>query len=520
MVSQECQGGGTYGGQKEPPYGILTYTWGRWEISQGPAIDIKGTTWKIPAVQESHFTVEAFRRVIERVGEDVEYVWIDIACIDQEDDVVKMDEVGKQVGIFRGAHRVYVWLNRLAPSELQRCLDDVFQHGPELHYEKSGPGVLQCLQTLVGAFEILFSDPWFSSLWTLQESILRRDAMILSREASPVLLGFRDGNAFLASLISACQNIYKDCARVRTKYSSFFHDPSIKETADKLYSMIEQVGFQFLYCSNPNMQYGAARFRKTSREEDRIYGIMQIYGLDIGSSSSPDHKPVLEQLEDKFGKALISRSPILSQMFTHVQTPPHGKSWRITQHSRVPEELEVYYPPAAFSASTSESHPSPEIPHCQITTHPISGQIRVSGKSWPFANLLKYWHLRWDPYLDTPQKIMLDDSSHTLGRLPPRLSQFNLPPDNRQFELGKSLVALLGEANLIWFLLGETLVRTREYGPVYANWFLGLVLLRRPEEGWWERVGVCSWNAGEDFSLAEQPELPCPQWELFEGQLG
>lgn len=43
--------------------------------------------------------------------------WIDVMCIDQENYVVKMDEIGRQAGIFANADRVYVslWtLNRVS----------------------------------------------------------------------------------------------------------------------------------------------------------------------------------------------------------------------------------------------------------------------------------------------------------------------------------------------------------------------------------------------------------------------
>ena len=314
MTSLERQEGNTYGDEKEPRYSILTYTWGRWQTDQVPPIDIKGTTWKIPAVEEKHFTVENFHRVIHQMGKRTEYAWIDIACIDQENYPVKMDEVGKQVGIFKQASRVFVWLNGLEPIDLERCLHEIFWKSPKLCDEELENSISQRLESLVSAMEKLFSDPWFSSLWTLQESVLRRDAIILNRDAETVPL--HRTNAMLAILASSCLNIYNDLSLIITKYNG---DTSltIRSTAEKLQSKIEGAGLHFIYSSNPNVQYGVAHFRQTKYELDRIYGIMQIYGLQLGESKQPDVEPTLEQLEDELGKTLLLRSPVLSQMFTH-----------------------------------------------------------------------------------------------------------------------------------------------------------------------------------------------------------
>jgi len=81
-------------------------------------------------------------------------------------------------------------------------------------------------------------------------------------------------------------------------------------------------------------------------------------------------------------------------------------------------------------------------------------------------------------------------------------------------ELYKSLAALFGETNLAWFLVGE------KPGQKCRGWFLGLILLRKDEEGLWECIIMFSWEAGEGFSMVEQPKWPCPVWGLFESRQG
>src|SRR5690606_2386292 len=105
---------------------------------------------------------------------------------------------------------------------------------------------------------------------------------------------------------------------------------------------INKVGFIYLETDNPNIQYGAARYRQTKRPLDRIYAIMQIYGLRVGEAANPNpwkRPPQLNELEDEFAAAICKKCPVMGQLFLHLKRPRKGDSWRITQYSRVPEDL-------------------------------------------------------------------------------------------------------------------------------------------------------------------------------------
>ena len=406
-------------------------------------------------MEEKHFTVDSFRRVIHQMGKRTEYAWIDIACIDQKDFPIKMDEVGKQVGIFKQASRVFVWLNGLAPIDLEHCLHEIFWKSQSLRSEELENSISQRLRSLTSTMEKLFGDPWFSSLWTLQESVLRRDAIILNRDAETVPLRQTKSNAMLAILANSCVNIYQDLSLILAKYKG---DTAltIRSMAENLQSKIEAAGLHFLYSSNPNVQYGVAHFRQTTYELDRIYGIMQIYGLRLGESKQPGVKPTLEQLEDELGRTLLLSSPVLSQMFTHRTLPRQGKRWRITQNSRVPDGVKVYrppYPPGFNKSHSRGSLPPSEVCHCQISVQP-SGEVDIRGKCWLFSDLVKYW--RHCVGFDPVQNIMLDEDEQIRARVPLRLAQSNLPQDDRQHELGECLVDLFEENSLVWFLVEKS----------------------------------------------------------------
>jgi hypothetical protein len=161
-----------YGSYMEPAYNILTYTWGRWQLRESPSLAIKGVSWKVPAVDEAHFTVDGLSRVIQRVSRGVSFVWIDVACIDHENRAAMMEEVGKQAGIFQRADQVFVWLSHHSTSALQDCVDSLhnaaqtvddfagsrFENKDEIEYR------IPWLQSTSDLLEILFGDPWFSSL--------------------------------------------------------------------------------------------------------------------------------------------------------------------------------------------------------------------------------------------------------------------------------------------------------------------------------------------------------------------
>ncbi|KAF8533279.1 hypothetical protein BDD12DRAFT_947524, partial [Trichophaea hybrida] len=113
MTSYEWTEGNKYGNVKEPPYNTVSYTWGCWKLDRGPSLPVKGVGWTVPAVDENHFSVTDLQNLVKRIsiegaGEEgnksvVEHVWIDMACIDQENNSLKMKETGRQAVIFEGA---------------------------------------------------------------------------------------------------------------------------------------------------------------------------------------------------------------------------------------------------------------------------------------------------------------------------------------------------------------------------------------------------------------------------------
>ena len=305
-----------------PEYNILSFTWGRWKSDAERPIQVEGTNWKAPAVRPEHFSPEDFQRVLRAVSQDVDYVWVDIACINQgrkdEDIAERMDQIGKQMGIFSGATKAYVWLSRSSKADLEESLGEMYGYGQELIDQLSQiretneplsteeeQSILDLVEDNTQAFRSFCSDPWFSSLWTLQESVLRRDAIILSREGETL----DDGGTVLS--LAMVGNFYRNVLKTLNRHLVSQHrfssriDQKILDLRDELKSNV----LAFMVCSNPNVAYSLARHRTCERQEDQIYGIMQVYGLRLGKTDEPLNSFTLQELEDQFSCQVNHAAP-------------------------------------------------------------------------------------------------------------------------------------------------------------------------------------------------------------------
>ncbi|KAG9591604.1 hypothetical protein KCU77_g6620, partial [Aureobasidium melanogenum] len=355
MTSVQRTGESTYGTVESPRYAILTYTWGRFRASSDkPALEVKGLSWKVPPIKDEHFTVDDFRRVIAHMGQSVEFAWIDVCCIDQEDSATKMYEVGRQAGIFKQATYAYAWLNFHTHEKLQGLFDIIF----DLDNIISGWGlwelsddqkqsVIPRLECILSTLRSLMQDPWFTSLWTLQEAVLRRDAMILSTNGRLLTLSFHHEHKIrLEMFCNSCWNILVNI----DDYKDDWPTQALPLTR-QLQHIIRTSGLFFTMTNNPNVQYGMAHYRVTRHPLDRVYAIMQIYGFRLGESLYPEVPVTLDDLEQQLAQQLTFRSPMLSQWFVHTAQPSDRRSWMISQRSYVPFEL-ILYPTYSDNMST------------------------------------------------------------------------------------------------------------------------------------------------------------------------
>lgn len=391
MTSFERVGVCTYNGVSSPAYDIISYTWGRFEANPGsPALPVRNIGWSIPPVKQDCFSVDAFQNVINYIGLKTDWLWIDVACIDQENYEAKMNEVRRQFAIFHRARRAYVWLHSLDNIAAQHLIGEIQEFaffsrrwdamdGPQL--EERIPLMLSQLPLFLNILKKLFQDPWFTSLWTLQESVLRRDAILLCREATPLLWS---EDTKLQTIYQTLQNLSGDCQTIWEGIYDHLQESRIPEqlveAAIEVMTRLEKSGFQRRFCHNPNFWYGAARYRQTKFPLDRVFGILALFSLtEEESATLTDGASDLEDLEDRLALLLNQRSPILGQCFVHLEIPTPGQSWRINQVSTLPSD-----------DGTSRFHNANVLNPCRVSRLPTQA-VQFKGKAVPFSVLLVYW---------------------------------------------------------------------------------------------------------------------------------
>lgn len=476
----------------EPSYNILSYTWGRFEArdsSTGSALSVSGIHWDIPAIDPAKaFDAERFQNVLQLAAGRNDFVWVDVACIDQTKGCEeKYDQIGKQIGIFHRAQTAFIWLHQLSTRALQFGINAVSE----------AKDAESATKDQVRSIEAMSKDPWFSSLWTLQEAYLRKSAILLSDDGSAVFTP--SGNlATLQWLVDACSY------------------PWAQSTA-YLNNIVQTAGLRRLSARNAVVLLAAARFRTTSRPLDRLYGIMQIFGLKVGKARIPNFKEddddptrSLLELELQLSQELNKRSPALSQTFVHVDRALDDEAWCLRVGAFLPAkrsrqgtylrpglDLTQLVPHDFFNAREIQDYEK----RARISfTH---GTPTFDGLSVPFESLLAAWEGElpkaqpppdldaWMPYMnDLTHSIYMDNVSHIHGmnkvnRVPSEFSKFDRP-----LIVATDLAALF-PGRLRVLLLGRLRDGAREV-------FMGTIAIEnrtgeRSMPPQWCRVGICTW---------------------------
>lgn len=403
MTSYEWEPGNIYGSHVAPEYNAITYTWGRWSLDDGEcphvrAIEIHNVPWDIPRIRPDHFTSDELMNVLQSVARNyswglgereqpVKFLWLDIACIDQRSNEPRSAaEVGRQASIFTKAKSVGIWLTTIPHQVLHPSLATITLS--YLIYSSQSPGDGGAYQ-LYKAITRLFDDPWFSSLWTLQEAFLRQDATLLSKEGLPVLLPPGIWNGYTSPLVGSSPGREPVEGSLDTEpWHEYFHElyaaiglsgentqfpvnekgvwhedlrllweavdswalspltiaqSDRQETFLAITDTIIKSGLPGIGHGNPLAVYTSASGRTTLRMEDRIYGIQQIFKVRVGTSM-PNYTPgvalTLSELEVQFGEKLLQDHPVLSQMYVLPRPVPLGTGWRVRIDSIVLEDVE------------------------------------------------------------------------------------------------------------------------------------------------------------------------------------
>lgn len=182
-----------------PAYTCVSHTWGRWRIPHAPGVDaeafVEGVPWLVP--RNTLYDVCALPEMFLKLGDNTDYLWFDLVCIPQDGSRRADIEISRQSDIFRGAatcvawfHTVESWEGMLGALEwralgfLQTTMRDYGAIYPEA--DEKVEEAAAAAQRGIALMETDGSDldvpsPWFTSLWTLQETIMRPDLQLYSR---------------------------------------------------------------------------------------------------------------------------------------------------------------------------------------------------------------------------------------------------------------------------------------------------------------------------------------------------
>jgi hypothetical protein len=558
LTSFEWQPGNIYGSFSSPDYAALSYTWGRWmlkpdELPHVEPLAIQGVPWSIPRVRPELFTVEQFQCAIEsctrrRKGDDLEFLWLDIACINQnEDDVDGALEIGRQAKIFGRANQTFVWLasNELRVHadirDLGADLRFLITYGPFsdglLPFAKGDMAITEQLsakdqQEVIGyleqesrsfarannALQRITGYPWFSSLWTLQEAFLSPDSHFLSFTGHTLTIPDFASAGVTPTLRDLLRTVhgYLDAALAILNIRTAIHAPSSFRPEEAFKRLVTTTGLDALSSLNPMLLYAQARFRTTSRTEDRVYGIMQVFRLRLGKSTASwtvGMPNSLLDLELQLGAALAEQFPILSQLHIHSRAVGGRQAWRISHTSVSPEwDIEVPFRQRHRHVVELGARLSvKEIRVVELRTGAVSRRVLhgfFQGKTCAFETLARFWMgpgqgpgdlgpLQRDMGFEF--QIALDQSAlfskESLG-IP--WAQWHVPRGEAQVGLVKATMRRFAERGVkarVLLLGGEQSTHITLYGLV-------VVECHDAWTGpWWARVGICNWQVPKPLSV-------------------
>jgi hypothetical protein len=576
MTSYEWQPGNTYGGYREPEYNIVSYTWGRYQLKHGKkthvkSIGIANLTWKTPRIDsDQHFSVEEFQRMIknsvtarEKTGDeemDVHFLWLDIACIDQEVTAVKMSEIGRQAIIFKNAFSACVWLSRRDEHQLRTIISDLSQAArlrpdmprSEEHISMVEDWSTQWLQKLLKHFGSILDEPWFTSLWTLQEAYLRPHACILSRDGMPLTRDTKGFSGFenLRAVTLPIANVASICAR------GIALGCTHSEELTTALGLIEKMGIIPILRNNPIALFNSATHRNVFYVPDRVYGIMQVFGYRLGASrpgnkhSKHWHRTrklwpfasrefTLAELELELSRNLLQDFPVQTHMKIFTSPPPFGQAWRLSPHSEIPNfaRISTMYIFLDRGPGGNRAVGNMAVESCckwSVTTEASikqrsSRRLRslfyktvehfasstawseFSGQACPFIILQEAWErvnrqkVASDPASRPIHEIALDleRSSWPNSLRIPELPKFPIvgfeAEVSEQNRLAQQLVRRFPKQILWVLLLGVQKTPSRTLGRTYY----GILIKQELRRGlaYWRRLGILRW---EVFDLPTQ----------------
>ena len=411
----------------------------------------------------------------------------------------------------------------------------------------------------------IFVDPWFTSLWTLQEAFLCQHAYILPLEAELTNTGLESDieTSSVLTLQTLCDAsitlnrvIESERPIVLAQWESDRSNPDVCKREKYLrdvYGMLNRRGLLALATRNPIALYNTAQYRKSSLDWDRVYGIQQVFGFRLGASAPHVSNSRAKSfnrfvLEDQLGAAILVKYPVASQLHVFTEPVEEGRGWRVGASSNVPK---LWIQRSIWDLKFKHL--------CHVSTENIKGQTWGSfrGQGCGFSELSRAWkHAHESTTISkilgpvSPQQILLDTFLHEitdqdLKNRPEEpiwttvwSKRKEIPRTEQQHCLASGVSALIpkvfeGESPTVLLLGsfedGSQDAQTAEHS---ARYHVGLIIVRigRATNPYWKRLGFCIWQVGYGDRAIEndvsphlalmRAKIPCAGWEPTSGLFG
>ncbi|KAI0140731.1 hypothetical protein BJ166DRAFT_109548 [Pestalotiopsis sp. NC0098] len=540
MTSFPWQPGNVYNGCRSPSYSAISYTWGRFAFrpedpryASVQPLPIKGTHWSdfLPRMDPDHFTndeiLNILRTAVQPCGSLVreEFIWLDVACIDQNPDSADYyREIGRQAKIFRGATRVYAWLTTAKRAKLEQIETDLADilDKPLTSPLTRGRGALPDKSLSIDWYDRAkrivdeyTQDPWFTSLWTLQEAFLSPYAIMLGRKGPtrktqqwlemsrskglwPAQLNhlikafhylrFEIQNTLESTGDSRCQSLIQDLDRI-----GFLDAVYLQQEWHFAHVPAAPKGTQ----GNPFSLLTASHLRQCSRPTDRVYGIMQIFELQLGRS-----RPGMEQadfsLEDltfALGAELIMRYPVASQLIVQHSGCPQGQAWRVHANSTLAEESHDFWRHITHIYDGPEEGPIDADRRGAFLATQGRTKDRLGSFSGYCTTIETFFSVFDFRSRASVLRVSLDAPWDTVF---PRRGLFSLD----QVTKGQLLEVRKAYSNVLILLLSRIEPPSGRDGSsfydnvTFKNWGIGLLLAEAEGQSHWKRLGTMIWDIG------------------------
>ncbi|KAM4057636.1 heterokaryon incompatibility protein [Hirsutella rhossiliensis] len=272
-------------------------------------------------------------------------MWVDVLCIPQEDsDPEKAIEIGKQSHIFKSASRAAVWLcsggDEAFIDICSSVPEEVHMIPPDALALNKPENIAEARRRLALVAEFPLLVPWTTSLWTLQEAALRPDAVFYGKLGIP-LRHRETGNPLtirhLTRTLSQIHDIlYFLFLPGRGLPQGILDKPEAWDMCEGDVSLVFQaldavnvISLHKLANMNASELLLASNHRKSTRQHDRVYGIMGAIG---GVTVPVDYKADADKVMDAFMVELHNRVPAEMQAFYRSgNASVNGRKWAVDE---------------------------------------------------------------------------------------------------------------------------------------------------------------------------------------------